>query len=136
MSPSPSPSPEQQSDDSNNNNYLRKGRFGVGLARERNGSRRELGFLSVSLSVKGSQGVDGCSVGSAEVLSEDWEKETVDAAEEKKEVKKVKGSSGAMNMTKHLWAGAVAAMVSRSKGKIHANSLFVPALAWDVCCAS
>ncbi|KAI4321132.1 hypothetical protein MLD38_034553 [Melastoma candidum] len=88
--------------------------LGVGLARGRKGFRGDLGFLSVSLSVKGNEGVDWCSAGSAEVLGEDGEKETVDVAEEKVEVKKVKGSSGAMNMTKHLWAGAVAAIVSRT----------------------
>lgn len=33
--------------------------------------------------------------------------------EEEREEKAVLRGSGAMNMTKHLWAGAVAAMVSR-----------------------
>lgn len=36
-----------------------------------------------------------------------------DEEEEERDQKAVLGGSGAMNTTKHLWAGAVAAMVSR-----------------------
>ena len=83
------------------------------------------GFLSVSLSIKRSEeengeegyvgesrqvlGQNGNGNGSSEVeaaaVYEERENETVKSVREK--------GSGALNMTKHLWAGAVAAMVSR-----------------------
>ncbi|KAH7520593.1 hypothetical protein FEM48_Zijuj08G0161500 [Ziziphus jujuba var. spinosa] len=88
------------------------------------------GFLSVSLSIKRRErsengGDDGKEyVGqSGEVLGQNGnksflmeEEEIVYEEGEKKVVQRVgvKGSSGAMNVTKHLWAGAVAAMVSRT----------------------
>lgn len=71
-------------------------------------------FLSVSLSIKGN---DGFVTETTEVLGQNNKKcseETV--AMEFKEIKENKVSvrrGGAMNTTKHLWAGAVAAMVSR-----------------------
>ncbi|KAJ6825318.1 putative mitochondrial adenine nucleotide transporter BTL3 [Iris pallida] len=86
-------------------------------------SRRGKGFLSVSLSVKGSGG--GFVQESEGFLEKDGEggegKEegeeravvAVVAAVEKKKKERVRGA-GAMNTTKHLWSGAVAAMVSRT----------------------
>ncbi|KAM7514571.1 hypothetical protein LguiA_004154 [Lonicera macranthoides] len=81
------------------------------------------GFLSVSLSVKGS---DGVSSSSTEYLVENGGKrcEEVAAAaavgggeqvveEGKRQNVRLRGR-GAMNTTKHLWSGAVAAMVSRT----------------------
>ncbi|MFS7947303.1 putative mitochondrial carrier protein [Helianthus anomalus] len=72
------------------------------------------GFLSVSLSVKGSD----------EGVGKNSTKQFVAAAvgggsggvvvEEKKVSLKVRRKPAAMNTTKHLWAGAVAAMVSRT----------------------
>jgi hypothetical protein len=43
------------------------------------------------------------------------EEEVAEASEGKvvEEVKEARAGAGAMNMTKHLWSGAVAAMVSR-----------------------
>ena len=56
---------------------------------------RRLGdFLSVSLSTKGGN--------------------LPDNGEGKKRIVRLRGKRGAINTTKHLWAGAVAAMVSRS----------------------
>lgn len=64
-------------------------------------SNKGLGFLSMSLSE------------SFEKNEEEEEEEL--AAKEKKKVGKIRGAgAGAMNTTKHLWAGAVAAMVSRT----------------------
>ncbi|KAF7839948.1 putative mitochondrial adenine nucleotide transporter BTL3 [Senna tora] len=59
------------------------------------------GFLSLSISINGSEG-DQRYV----------QESRADECEEKENV--VVRGSGAMNMTKHLWAGAVAAMVSRT----------------------
>lgn len=65
-------------------------------------------FLSVSLSVKGN---DGYALDSAKVLgNRNGEKVEGIEVEEKEKGK----GSGAFNTTKHLWAGAVAAMVSRT----------------------
>lgn len=67
------------------------------------------GFSSLSLSISGSEGESGG------ILEPHEDKISEEASEckEKEENVEVRGS-GAMNMTKHLWAGAVAAMVSRS----------------------
>ncbi|KAJ0987343.1 hypothetical protein J5N97_005699 [Dioscorea zingiberensis] len=85
--------------------------------------RRGTRFLSVSLSVKGGEGFVGESVG---VLGQDGKRreEENGIEEEEKEGRvvevqekrvEVRGTgAGAMNTTKHLWAGAVAAMVSRT----------------------
>lgn len=81
-------------------------------------------FLSVSLSVKESESE---SEGFLEKSGEAKEEEVVAVEEgeeemrrtktkkKKREVVRVRGAgTGAMNTTKHLWAGAVAAMVSRT----------------------
>ncbi|XP_072973477.1 probable mitochondrial adenine nucleotide transporter BTL3 [Typha angustifolia] len=90
-----------------------------------------VGFMSVSLSVKEGQGFVQGSVGflgqSGEKVLEEKEKEErevgeVVVVEEQHEVKSKKKKkvgaqgtgAGAMNTTKHLWSGAVAAMVSRT----------------------
>ncbi|GAB4848695.1 hypothetical protein Ancab_003420 [Ancistrocladus abbreviatus] len=78
--------------------------------------RRVSEFLSVSLSVKGSDGFVGDST---QVLGQNGDKIAEEEAvafqevRERKANSKVRGS-GAINTTKHLWAGAVAAMVSRT----------------------
>ncbi|WOL12481.1 putative mitochondrial adenine nucleotide transporter BTL3 [Canna indica] len=97
---------------------------------DRRGAPRH-GFLSVSLSVKGSEVFVRES---AELLGKEGVKRTEEAALERKEedgvvvvleeekkngIKNKSGrvhgaGTGAMNTTKHLWAGAVAAMVSRT----------------------
>lgn len=79
------------------------------------------GFLSVSLAANG--GGEGHFGESDEVLGENGEKSSCEdetVAFEgvwKVEVEKVVvgrgGGGGALNTTKHLWAGAIAAMVSR-----------------------
>ncbi|XP_043719504.1 probable mitochondrial adenine nucleotide transporter BTL3 [Telopea speciosissima] len=71
------------------------------------------GFLSVSLSIKGSDGFVQESNG---FLHQNGEKSPEEAVvfEEDKEQKVPLRQSGAMNTTKHLWAGAVSAMVSRT----------------------
>ncbi|KAF8404598.1 hypothetical protein HHK36_009485 [Tetracentron sinense] len=70
-------------------------------------------FLSVSLSIKGNDGFVRDSTG---FLAQDGEKNSEEAVafEEGKEQKVNSRGAGAMNTTKHLWAGAVAAMVSRT----------------------
>ncbi|KAM0952877.1 putative mitochondrial carrier protein [Dioscorea sansibarensis] len=78
-------------------------------------------FLSVSLSVKGGQGFVGEPVG---ILGQDGKRREEEEEEGEKEGKvvevedegvEVRGAgAGAMNTTKHLWSGAVAAMVSRT----------------------
>ncbi|KAK4264918.1 hypothetical protein QN277_026033 [Acacia crassicarpa] len=72
------------------------------------------GFLSLSLSINGSEGDQSYAPESQEILGqhEDKVSDRSDGCKEKEDVR-MKGS-GAMNMTKHLWAGAVAAMVSRT----------------------
>ncbi|XP_061345227.1 probable mitochondrial adenine nucleotide transporter BTL3 [Gastrolobium bilobum] len=67
-------------------------------------------FLSLSLSINGSDADHSYARESTEILGQNEEK---GMCQEKKENVRVSGS-GAMNMTKHLWAGAVAAMVSRT----------------------
>lgn len=78
------------------------------------------GFLSVSLSANGS-GENGDYIQDSEdYLGQNGNKDSMEKAiqheeeEEVREKKAVMRGSGAMNMTKHLWAGAVAAMVSRT----------------------
>ncbi|XP_050291119.1 probable mitochondrial adenine nucleotide transporter BTL3 [Quercus robur] len=81
------------------------------------------GFLSVGLSIKGGSDVEVMGQnGNNKSLVEEEEEEDHETAslslcnKEEDEVKvKVRGSSsGAFNVTKHLWSGAVAAMVSRT----------------------
>jgi len=69
-------------------------------------------FLSVSLSVNGNDGFVPESNG---FLGENGDKslEAVEFVEDKDQKVLLRGA-GAMNATKHLWAGAVAAMVSRT----------------------
>lgn len=79
------------------------------------------GFLSVSLAANG--GGEGHFGESGEVLGENGEKgsfedetvafEGVGKVEVEKVVVGRGGGGGALNTTKHLWAGAIAAMVSR-----------------------
>ncbi|XP_057970539.1 probable mitochondrial adenine nucleotide transporter BTL3 isoform X2 [Malania oleifera] len=77
-------------------------------------------FLSVSLSIKGRNGLGGES--SAEVVGRNGENDSNQAVvfeeEDEEAIKKDNKvevrKSGALNTTKHLWAGAVAAMVSRT----------------------
>lgn len=88
---------------------------GVGVFRRKNGVSGG-GFLSVSLSVKGSSdGIDRNSTtqfmaaavvggGGGGVVEENKKKVHI----------RLRGKPAAMNTTKHLWAGAVAAMVSRT----------------------
>lgn len=84
--------------------------------RRRNGTREPL-FLSVSLSIKegigeeeegeGYNGQNGFKSGKGSVL--------IGGCQEAKEKLMLKeNGTGALNTTKHLWAGAFAAMVSRS----------------------
>ena len=68
------------------------------------------GFLSVSLSIKGSTSREGFGQESSGVLGQSG---VVTFEEVKKEEVRFGGGGGALNITKHLWAGAVAAMVSR-----------------------
>ncbi|KAL5982187.1 hypothetical protein ACLOJK_016257 [Asimina triloba] len=91
------------------------------------GRRREKGFgggfLSVSLSIKGNDGVIRESevfLGQNGESSGEKSSEGIAAALAEKEVEeeekgKFQGArAGAVNTTKHLWAGAIAAMVSRT----------------------
>ena len=76
------------------------------------------GFLSLSLSINGSDGDQRYAREHGEILEEHREKRVSSDSEEKVEAPEKENvgvsGSGAMNMTKHLCAGAVAAMVSRS----------------------
>ncbi|KAM0971231.1 hypothetical protein ACFX13_019449 [Malus domestica] len=80
-------------------------------------------FLSVSLSIRGSEGDGGEEEyvpESGQVLGQNGDKSfsseeaAVVAVFEKGEAETARKGSGAMNTTKHLWSGAVAAMVSRT----------------------
>lgn len=73
-------------------------------------------FLSVSLSIKGGEedGDEGNVGESIESLGQDGVEKNVELVEEKEVEVKRSGTSAALNTTKHLWAGVVAAMVSRS----------------------
>ncbi|KAI3757362.1 hypothetical protein L6452_04898 [Arctium lappa] len=89
---------------------------GIGVFRRKNGVLGG-GFLSVSLSVKGNgDGIDRNSTTqfmAAAVVGGGGGGVVVE--EKKKKVdKRLRGKPAAMNTTKHLWAGAVAAMVSRT----------------------
>ncbi|XP_006649536.2 probable mitochondrial adenine nucleotide transporter BTL3 [Oryza brachyantha] len=90
------------------------------------GVRRRPGFVSLTMSVKGGRGFVGGPVG---LLASGEEKgaraeeaeglvagrrETEEEGKVVEEVKEARTAAGAMNMTKHLWSGAVAAMVSRT----------------------
>ncbi|XP_021752772.1 probable mitochondrial adenine nucleotide transporter BTL3 [Chenopodium quinoa] len=79
--------------------------------------RRFSDFLSVSLSVKDAD--DGFSGDSSQSLGQNGDRNSEfirvsELLEETKEEEVKVRSSGAFNTTKHLWAGAVAAMVSRT----------------------
>lgn len=94
--------------------YSRRRKVGVGIfLREKVFSGKVGGgFLSISFSIKGSN-ADGFVGDSAELLGQNGEKSSEEEEEVKGEKIGVQGS-GAMNTTKHLWAGAVSAMVSRT----------------------
>jgi hypothetical protein len=101
-----------------------------GPRHRRRGAAQPPGFLSLTMSVKGGRGFVPAPVG---LLSSSEEKagaeesdalvagkRAVEVAAEAEGVillqekeKDDRAGAGAMNMTKHLWAGAVAAMVSR-----------------------
>ncbi|KVI04025.1 Mitochondrial carrier domain-containing protein [Cynara cardunculus var. scolymus] len=66
------------------------------------------GFLSVTLSIK-----DGSVGESSVILGGENENENGEKHLEEEEIK-VQKQGGAFNTTKHLWAGAIAAMVSRT----------------------
>lgn len=70
-------------------------------------------FLSVSFSINGTEGDgdEGYVRESGQVLGQNGIKKSTE--EEEAAVVLDKKGSGAMNTTKHLWSGAVAAMVSR-----------------------
>ncbi|ESW31653.1 hypothetical protein PHAVU_002G256400 [Phaseolus vulgaris] len=71
-------------------------------------------FLSLSLSLNGTSADQRYGRESGEILEHhDKKVEDDDGVSEEKEKILINGS-GAVNMTKHLWAGAVAAMVSRT----------------------
>lgn len=77
-------------------------------------------FLSVSLSIKGSEEEAGYVKESRESSGENGEEKNLEeenalvfAKQEKKKKVELRSGSAALNTTKHLWAGAVAAMVSR-----------------------
>ena len=71
----------------------------------------------MSLSIKGSTSREGFGQESSGVLGQSGERrseeEVVTFEEVKKEEVRFGGGGGALNISKHLWAGAVAAMVSR-----------------------
>ncbi|OAY35834.1 probable mitochondrial adenine nucleotide transporter BTL3 [Manihot esculenta] len=78
-------------------------------------------FLSVSLSIKGSEEEAGYVKESRESSGENGEEKNLEeenalvfAKQEKKKKVELRSGSAALNTTKHLWAGAVAAMVSRT----------------------
>ncbi|KQK23186.1 hypothetical protein BRADI_1g71800v3 [Brachypodium distachyon] len=98
--------------------------FGVPRRRRRGTSP---GFLSMTISVKGGRGLVSAPVGllasgeekggaeEADGLIAGRRDEEVVVDEDGKLAKKeARSGAGAMNTTKHLWAGAVAAMVSRT----------------------
>ncbi|XP_062210185.1 probable mitochondrial adenine nucleotide transporter BTL3 [Phragmites australis] len=104
-----------------------------GACRRRRGRGIPQGFLSLTMSVKGGRGLvrgpvglltgaeekGGAEEAESLVAGRSAAAEVVEAAEGKVAVlqEKEKGAragAGAMNTTKHLWAGAVAAMVSRT----------------------
>jgi len=72
-------------------------------------------FFSLSLSLNGASGDQRYGKESGEILGHHHKKveDVDDGLREEKEKVEINGS-GAVNMSKHLWAGAFAAMVSRS----------------------
>ncbi|KAK4783343.1 hypothetical protein SAY86_007717 [Trapa natans] len=72
------------------------------------------GFLSVGLSLKGNEEGRFRGPGPARVKGNIVESVKLEVALVEEEKVKETGKSGALNTTKHLWAGAVAAMVSRT----------------------
>lgn len=76
-------------------------------------------FLSLSLSINGSGGDHQRHARESVEIVEEHEKKV---CEEKENHVGVSNGSGAMNMTRHLWAGAVAAMVSRYSFLILSNN--------------
>ncbi|BAT73393.1 Adenine nucleotide transporter BT1-like protein [Vigna angularis] len=72
-------------------------------------------FLSLSLSLNGTGGDQKYGKESGEILGHHHKKvEDVDDGLSEEKEKVVINGSGAVNMTKHLWSGAFAAMVSRT----------------------
>ena len=70
-------------------------------------------FLSVALSMKdGGSGGEGFVGESGVILENENENEIGEKCLKEEEIK-VQKQGGALNTTKHLWAGAIAAMVSR-----------------------
>ncbi|KAK2980251.1 hypothetical protein RJ640_008919 [Escallonia rubra] len=88
----------------------RRGRKSTGNEVSRRGARRGGGFLSVSLSIKESGDILG------QIEAKSLEDETAASGEEVETEQKVlvRGGGGAFNTAKHLWAGAVSAMISRT----------------------
>ncbi|KAI3750690.1 hypothetical protein L2E82_21432 [Cichorium intybus] len=87
---------------------------GVGVFRRKNWVWGG-GFLSVSLSVKGSSdGIDRNSTTQLMAAAVATGDGVVEEESKKKVIIRLRGKPAAMNTTKHLWAGAVAAMVSRT----------------------
>ncbi|KAF6140603.1 hypothetical protein GIB67_013896 [Kingdonia uniflora] len=83
----------------------------VGVSRARGCLSKPGGkFLSISLSNKGSESEGYFQEESGGVVVENGKS----SKEVEKKKGKLQGAVGAMNTTKHLWAGAVAAMVSRT----------------------
>lgn len=74
--------------------------------RSENGGDDGKEYVGQSGEVLGQNGNKSFLMEEEEIVYEEGEKKVVQRVG-------VKGSSGAMNVTKHLWAGAVAAMVSR-----------------------
>ncbi|CAA0412093.1 unnamed protein product [Arabidopsis thaliana] len=84
--------------------------------RRRNGTREPL-FLSVSLSINESNGEEeeGEGYNGQNGFKSEKGSVLIGGGQESKEKRRVKeNGAGALNTTKHLWAGAFAAMVSRS----------------------
>ncbi|XP_020233278.1 probable mitochondrial adenine nucleotide transporter BTL3 [Cajanus cajan] len=71
-------------------------------------------FLSLTFSLNGTASDHRYAREPGEILGQHHNKVEDDVCQEKEKEKVVVDGSGAMNMTKHLWAGAVAAMVSRT----------------------
>lgn len=84
-------------------------------------------FLSVTVSINGG-GNEGFQEDSGETAAESEMpvcRRQVEKVEEEEEKKVLSGGGAALNTTKHLWAGAVAAAVSRLK-----NEHFFSVLNW------
>ena len=100
----------------NNTHYCSTRRTPAGGVFRRKNGVSGGGFLSVSLSVKGSSdGIDRNSTTqfmAAAVVGGGGGGGVVEEKKKKVHIR-LRGKPAAMNTTKHLWAGAVAAMVSR-----------------------